>query len=203
MSSGLDLSIPLDDDWGVSTASGDGGHAEVTLGDNASGTEVTLRGPVVQLIDLLETALADLVDYRIKADGSRLDAKLATLAEHTERAIGLATAIISPEPLATPDEMVPGGWVRFPGCQTWRQVTELRRFGQGLARDIRYDFGGVTYSERVAAHDTLPYLTDAEFQAECDRRTDAQDLEDEAADRMLAAEWGAGLLDSFTKDGAA
>lgn len=193
MSSGLDLSIPVDEDWGVSTANGDGGHAEVTFGDNASGTEVTLRGPVVRLIDLMEDALGDLIDYRIKAEGSKLDAKLATLDAklatlqgHTERAIALAGKLVA-EPLATPDEMVVGGWVRFPGEARWRCVREIAELDDTHPADRVITCDGFSWGAK--AYDTLPYLSPEDFDAECDRRTAMQAQEDEAADRLQAAEW--------------
>lgn len=191
--SGLSLSVPVDEDWQLSTSEGDAGDAEVTFCDNATGSDLTLRGPTDKLVDLLETALADLVDYKV---GARTDAKLASLAEVTERAIAtVSDAILQPERLLTADEMTAGGWVRLIPSPVWHQVASVTRC-PSTAQLVsfphadrlacrRIDFVGVTRDPaHVSPATTYPYMSDAEFQATCDRRTDSQAKEDEVDDRL-------------------
>lgn len=113
-----------------------------------------------------------------------------TVAQLNQSAAHLRAALkaLEPEPaerLVTPAEMEVGGWVRFPGTRTWRQITTVVA-GHPSQCLVEYRFGGVTYSQDCCPWDTLPYHTDAEMAAICDAQ---QAHEDDAADRLDHAVW--------------
>lgn len=118
---------------------------------------------------------------------------LADTVRNVQRSIADVQAMLDaldPKPaerLVTPAEMEVGGWVRFPGTHAWRQIDSIN-IGHPSETCIHYRFGGVVYSVPVNPWDTLPYHTDAEFQAICDAR---QAEEDRADDQLHFAEWQA------------
>lgn len=211
---GFVCEVPVDTSWSVSTYDADG--PVMTLYDDSTESAVTLRGDA--LVGLLETALPELVDLGVKraqAAAEFWEAIVAAEAEARPQALALGadptcsdpthdhstSSCLGPKPLekerlATPDEMEPGGWVRLPGQQQWREIESMGgcdRFGE---RSVTLKGGG---RFAVMAHPTgepwpydkattLPYRTAAEMQAEAPIPSD-----EEAPKRA----WGNGLLDSF------
>lgn len=152
---GFVCEVPVDSSWSVSTYDADG--PVMTLYDDSTESAVTLRGDA--LVGLLETALPELVDLQVSAKVAELERLRAQIAADVEA--------IVPERLATPDEMEPGGWVRFEGEKRWRHITAIRAeeepHSHQMARRIFADGDADWW---VLPHTTLPYRTAAEMQAE-------------------------------------
>jgi hypothetical protein len=187
--SGINLDVPLDEAWAVSTADGDDGHAEVTFADSDTLSEITLRGPSALLIGLLQTALADLLgeDAGEVLSVTPADPFLDRMAA-AARPLPLTDAPLAPEQMLTADSMEPGGWVRIVPGPVWREVIEVFDCrGEHLnCRGIVCKDGAV---EGLIVHvdpaTTYPYLSAEDFDAHCDAE---QAHLDEASDRMAVAE---------------
>lgn len=124
-------------------------------------------------------------------DAVRLLAETVAQLNKSAAHIRAALDALDPRPRerqVTPAEMEPGGWVRFPGTRSWRQIDSIN-IGHPSETCVHYRFGGTVYSEPVNPWDTLPYLTAAEMDAICDARQADQDRAD---DQLHFAEWQAG-----------
>ena len=130
-----------------------------------------------------------------------LDKALALLDEilaNNQRSIDNLRAILDPptqkgEPTATADTFAAGDWVRPGTSPVWRQINNCAYCWCGLVKDHRGDpaehvvvaLTGNADTLHLRKYDTLPYLTDAQFDRACRAERD------EADDRMLRAERGA------------
>jgi hypothetical protein len=115
----------------------------------------------------------------LDAEASLLRRRIAELRADLRDAIipPVATAELRREATATPDSFAEGDWVRHPGSQVWRQVDQvIRCSAHGEAcRHVHWRAGDPTLMDAATAY---PYLTDAQFQADCDAEQRAMEVTD-------------------------
>lgn len=110
-------------------------------------------------------------------------------------------AILHPAPKAPDDEpramaetFCAGDWIRPEPSPVWRQINncaycwcDLVKDAAGVATEhVVVALTGTGEALHLRRYDTLPYLTDAQFERACRAE------QDEAADRLHHAEWKAG-----------
>lgn len=110
----------------------------------------------------------------LREEATRLDSAAATMRRLAD---ALADRDLRPEPLATPAEMAAGGWTRIPGRGHWQKIAAIsycaEHGGPGDCARIDYTQPWDHDPDHVDRSTTLPYLTDAEFDADCDREQGA------------------------------
>lgn len=89
----------------------------------------------------------------------------------------LAVSELRSEPTATADSMTEGGWMRLPGSPRWRQIKRVHHCNY---RCRRIDFDTYpTDKDGTYVHvdpaTTYPFLTDEQFQADCDAEQAGRD----------------------------
>jgi len=114
--SGLDIDVPVDADWTAAP-----GDRSVTFRDTFCDNQITLTGDPDRLIDLFETALADLVDRQVKAATPHNDLHARIQA----RLHAFDAEVLPPAPIESRRvcDMEAGGWVRFASSHRWFEVT--------------------------------------------------------------------------------
>jgi len=115
-------------------------------------------------------------------------------------ALPVADKPLASEPMATADTFAAGDWVRPVGSNAWRQINNCaycwcgdltgpggERVAVSLTDPVVVALTGPGDPIHLHKYDTLPHLTDAQFQRDCN-----QEQEDNAAGRLHRAEYDHG-----------
>jgi len=99
---------------------------------------------------------------------------------------------LASEPMATADTFAAGDWVRPVGSNAWRQINNCAYCWcyhptAPVAEHVVVALTGLGDPIHLCKYDTLPYLTDAQFQRDC-----VLEQEDDAAGRLHRAEYDHG-----------
>lgn len=113
-----------------------------------------------------------LADVRSKAESLMRALDDAEVALRGDRDLPLDSNKLRRDPLATADTFAAGDWVRPIGQPQWFQIGTVaycdaeHHLPGGC---VRVDLRGNNASLHLPKWDSLPYLTDAQFQADCER----------------------------------